>query len=65
MKGSIGAAVAALALTGCIAVPVSAPYSDAYYYPAPAVGVGIYAAPGHRYHHHHRSHRYHGRRGHH
>jgi hypothetical protein len=60
MKGLIGAAVAALALTGCIAVPVGAPYPDTYYYPAPAVGVGIYAAPGYRHHHHH--HRYHGSR---
>jgi hypothetical protein len=48
MKRLLLAAGAALALTGCIAVP--APYPDAYYYPAPAVGVGIYAGPG--FHHH-------------
>ena len=58
MKGLIVAAAAALGLTGCIAVP--APYgADAYYYPAPAVGVGIYAAPAYRpyYRHHHHYHR--------
>lgn len=46
-------AVLALGLGGCVAVP--APYSsyggypgysgEAYYYPAPAIGVGIYAPP--------------------
>ncbi len=47
MKGLIVAAAAALGLTGCIAVP--APYGpEAYYYPAPAVGVGVYAAPAYR-----------------
>ena len=59
MKGLLVAAAAALGLTGCIAVP--APYGpEAYYYPAPAVGVGIYSAPVYRYHHH----RYHHRHGH-
>jgi hypothetical protein len=65
MKSLIAAvaAVAAMAgLGGCIAVP--APYhSDAYYYPAPAVGIGVYAGPS--YYHgrggHHRHHRHHHR----
>ena len=57
MKGFIVAAAAALGLTGCIAVP--APYGpDAYYYPAPAVGVGVYAPYPHYYRHHHRPHRH-------
>jgi len=60
MKRLIVAAAAALGLTGCIAVP--APYGpEAYYYPAPAVGVGIYAAPVYR-HHHRRHHHRHGHR---
>lgn len=55
MKRWIVAAAAALGLTGCIAVP--APYyPDAYSYPAPAVGVGIYSAPGFYHHRHHRHH---------
>lgn len=51
MKSLIAAAAAALGLAGCVAVP--APYypADGYYYPAPAVGVGIYSAPANRYHH--------------
>lgn len=58
MKALLVAAAATIALTGCIVVP--APYSDAYYYPAPAVGVGIYAGPGFHHHHgyHRRGHRY-------
>ena len=59
MKGLIGAAVAAVALSGCIAVP--APYPDAYYYPAPAIGVGVYAAPAYR-HPHYYPRRYYGYR---
>jgi hypothetical protein len=52
MKALIVAAAGVLLLTGCVAVP--APYyPDAYYYPAPAVGVGIYAAPGYYYGHAH------------
>ena len=43
MKRLFVAAAALVALAGCVAVP--APYGDAYYYPAPAVGVGIYSAP--------------------
>ena len=60
MRSLIVAALAVLALGGCIAVP--APYpADAYYYSAPTVGVGIYSAPafyhrGHRRHWHHRHH---------
>lgn len=57
MKTLIVAAVAALGLSGCVAVP--APYyGDAYYYPAPAVGVGVYAAPAYHYRRHqpHRRH---------
>ena len=54
MKLLISAALAAVALSGCIAVP--APYAgDGYYYPAPAVGVGVYAAPAYPYYRHHRS----------
>jgi hypothetical protein len=63
MKTLIAAAVAIFGLTGCIAVP--APYAgEAYYHPAPAVGVGIYAPPGfygHRrgyYGHHRHGHRH-------
>ena len=48
MKSLIMAAVAALALGGCVVVPATYP-GDAYYYPAPAVGVGVYSAPA--YHH--------------
>jgi hypothetical protein len=60
MKSLIAAAAALLALSGCVAVP--APYygGDPYYYPAPAVGVGIYA-PVYRHHHHHRRHHRHWR----
>lgn len=55
MKRLIIAATAALGLAGCVAVP--APYGpDAYYYPAPAVSFGIYAAPTYRHHRHHRQH---------
>jgi hypothetical protein len=46
MKRLIGAAAALVAFGGCVAVP--APYAgDPYYYPAPAVGVGVgvYAPP--------------------
>lgn len=65
MKGLIVAAAAALGLAGCVAVPApygpDAYYPDAYYYPAPAVGVGIYAAP-YRYHHRHHHQQRHWRR---
>jgi hypothetical protein len=57
MKSLILAAVAAVGLAGCVAVP--APYSyypeNSYYYPAPAVGVGVYSGPryyGYRRHRH-------------
>jgi hypothetical protein len=57
MKNLMLSAIAALGLGGCVAVP--GPYSyypeNAYYYPAPAVSVGVYAGPG-RYRH-----RYYGR----
>ncbi len=45
MKKLIVAALAAAGLGGCVAVP--APYygDSAVYYPAPAVGVGVYSAP--------------------
>lgn len=46
MKILIVAAVAVFGLSGCIAVPVPIHSGQAHYYPAPAVGVGIYAAPG-------------------
>ena len=52
MKRLVLAAVAAMTLGGCIAVPAS--YADAYYYPGPTVGVGIYSPAivvhGHRHH---------------
>jgi hypothetical protein len=60
MKKLIVAALAAAGLSGlagCVAVPVPGPYyggGDAYYYPAPAVGVGVYAAPGYYGHYHRR-----------
>ena len=62
MKRVIAGAVAALALGlgGCVAVP--APYSsypgEAYYYPAPAVAVGIYAPPVYYYGPRHRGNRH-------
>lgn len=62
MRSVIVAALAMLALGGCVAVPASYP-ADAYYYSAPTVGVGIYSAPGF-YHRHHRPHRHHRHRGH-
>jgi len=61
MKSLIVAAVAVLGLGGCIAVPAPYHSADPYYYPAPAVGVGIYAAPGYHWRghrHHHRHHRH-------
>lgn len=63
MKSLIVAAVAVLGLGGCIAVPAPYHSADPYYYPAPAVGVGIYSAPGYSpywrgpRHHRHRGHR--------
>ena len=61
MKSLIAAAAAVLALGGCVAVPASHPAEAYYYYPAPAVGVGIYSAPSYHYRHHrpHRHHRHH------
>lgn len=62
MKGLIVAAAAALGLTGCVVAP--APYGpEAYYYPGPTVGVGVYAAPAYRpyyrpYYPHRHWHRY-------
>lgn len=68
MKKLIIVALAAVGLGGCVAVP--GPYygDTAVYYPAPAVGVGIYSAPGYyhgghgrrhgpRHHRHHRHYR--------
>jgi hypothetical protein len=55
------AAAAAVGLTGCVAVP--APYPDAYYYPAPTIGVGIYSGPGFHHHRGHRGHYGHRRHG--
>lgn len=61
MKKLIIAALAAIGLGGCVAVP--APYygeAPGYYYAAPPVGVGVYAAPGyHHYRHGHRHYRRH------
>jgi hypothetical protein len=63
MKSLIVAALAVVALGGCVAVP--GPYypADAYYYSGPAVGVGIYSSPGfHHHRHRHQRHRHHHRR---
>ena len=54
----IVAAIAAVTLSGCVAV------ADPYYYPAPAVGVGIYSAPVYYHGYHHRHHHRHHHRGH-
>ena len=56
MKKLIVAALAAVGLSGCIAVP--APYAgDPYYYPAaPVVGIGVYG--GYRPHYHRHRHHY-------
>ena len=57
MKSLILAAVAAVGLAGCVAVPGPYAYSDAgYYYPAPAVsiGVGVSSGPGYYGHHYRR-----------
>jgi hypothetical protein len=61
MKSLVVAAVALLGLGGCVAVP--APYYSAepYYYPAPAVGIGIYSSPFYGHHRHHRHHGHHHR----
>ena len=64
MKRLIVAALAAVGLGGCVAVP--APYyGEPAYYAAPAVGV--YVAPHYRHgwRHHHRHHHHHHHRGHH
>ena len=60
MKKLIVAALAAVGLGGCVAVP--APYyggDPGYYAPAPAVAVGVYPAPvyygyGYRHYRHRR-----------
>jgi hypothetical protein len=61
MKGLIVAAVAALGLAGCVAVPYGGDpyYGGPAYYPAPTVsfGVGIHGGHGHHRHHHHRHYR--------
>ncbi len=61
MKGLIVAAIAALGLAGCIAVPYGGDpyYAGPAYYPAPVVSFGVYGGHGFRHHRHH-SHR-HGR----
>ena len=58
MKKLIVAALAAAGLGGCVAVPVSGPYygDTAYYYPAPAIGVGVYAPPAYYGYGRHRRH---------
>ena len=63
MKKLIVAALAVIGLGGCV---VADPYYGTYY-PAPAVGVGVYSAPVYRHHHHHRhhGHRHHGHHRHH
>jgi hypothetical protein len=59
MKGLIVAAVAAVGLAGCVAVPYGGDpyyYGGPVYYPAPVVSFGVYG--GHGFYHRH----YHGRR---
>jgi hypothetical protein len=63
MKGLIVAAVGAVVLSGCVAVPAYYPDQGYYYQPAPAaVGVSVYSAPAyypsrpHYPRHHHRRH---------
>ena len=46
MKILVVAAVAALGLSGCIAVPVPYHSGHAHYQPVPPVGVEVYSAPG-------------------
>lgn len=59
------AAVGALALGGCVAIPVPY-YSDGYYYgAAPAVSVGVGIHGGHGHHGYWHGHRHHGHRYHH
>jgi len=60
MKSLVVAAVAMFGLGGCVAVPVS--YGpEAYYYPAPAVGVSVYPGFGHYHGRGHGHGRHHGR----
>lgn len=59
MKGLLAAAIAAVGLTGCVAIPAPV-HADAYYYGAPTVGIHA----GHGYHHPHRYHHRHGYRHH-
>ncbi|MDH3281526.1 MAG: hypothetical protein OEQ18_10410 [Gammaproteobacteria bacterium] len=61
MKKLILAVVAAVALAGCIAVPVYDSGPGAYYGP-PSPAIGVYVAPpavyyGNRYRHRHRHYR--------
>jgi hypothetical protein len=60
MKALFLAAAAAVALSGCVAVPAGPYYGDAgyyggsagYYYPAPSVSIGAYYGPGYYGHRH-------------
>jgi hypothetical protein len=62
MKTLIVAALAALGLAGCVAVPYGGdPYYDPYY-AAPSVGVGVGFYSGHGHHRHRHYHRRHWRR---
>lgn len=63
MKSLIVAALAVVALGGCVAVPGSYYPADAYYYSGPAMGVGIYSSPGFHHRRHHGQ-RHHGQRHH-
>ena len=59
MKGIFVAAIAAVTLSGCIAVPAYEPVpAYSYYYPAPAPAVSFYYSSrphwGHHRHHHRR-----------
>ena len=57
MRTLIAVVLAAIGLGGCVAVP--APYyPEAGYYPAPAIGVGVYTAPGYYYGRPHRRYRW-------
>jgi hypothetical protein len=55
----IGLGLAALSLTGCVAVPYDSYYGGGYYAPAPAVvapsvGFSYYSGPRRGYYHRHR-----------
>jgi hypothetical protein len=64
MKIAIAGLVAAVSLTGCIAVPVAEPVPapGVYYYAPPPPTVYFGFQGGHHHHRHYRGHRHHYRR---